>query len=199
MPAPRPLKSSPVLATAGVGHYFDHRAATGQAIEMLVGAELNVLWLNAAALTLVSRPGPVSLADNRLILPQRRHEDALRAFLAGVEQGAAAWALHAEEPWLVRAEAIAPPDSATAWLLTWQAKDHAGRYMWSDFGAHLRLTPSETRILHSLVDGSTVDQTAELLGVSVQTARTHVRRIYGKLGVNNREQLFATVMPYRWG
>ena len=43
----------------------------------------------------------------------------------------------------------------------------------------------------SLLDGMTVDQTAGQLSVSVQTARTHVRRIYAKLGVSNREQLFA--------
>jgi DNA-binding CsgD family transcriptional regulator len=80
-------------------------------------------------------------------------------------------------------------------MLTWQEMDRADRYLWADIGLALRLTPSETRVHHSLLNG----QTAGRLAVSVQTARTHVRRIYAKLGVNSREQLFAAVLPYRWG
>ena len=166
---------------------------------MLVSVELEVLWSNAAALALMSRRGPISLSDNRLILPHRRQEDSLRGFLTGFGAGSGVWVLQAEEAWLVRAELIAPADAPPAWLLTWQAMTGPDRYLWSDIGPHLRLTPSETRILRSLLDGSTVDQTAAGLGISVQTARTHVRRIYAKLAVNNREQLFATVLPYRWG
>lgn len=199
MSAPRPVNSPCLPQASEAARYFDHRAATCRSAEMLVGAELELLWSNAAALALMSRRGPVSLIDNRLILPQRRQEDGLRAFLTSLEDGTGVWALKAEESWLVRAETIAPAASPPAWLLTWQALADTDRYLWSDIGANLRLTPSETRILRSLLDGMSVDQTAGQLSVSVQTARTHVRRIYAKLKVSNREQLFAVVLPYRWG
>lgn len=199
MSAPRPSSSPPAPSVPAAASYFAHRAATGRSAEMLVSAELELLWSNAAALALMSRRGPVSLSDNRLILPQRRQEDSLRTFLAALDEGTGLWALKAEDGWLVRCEAIAPADAPPAWLLTWQDMADAGRYLWSDVGAHLRLTPSEVRVLKSLLDGMSVDQTAGQLAVSVQTARTHVRRIYAKLGVSNREQLFATVLPYRWG
>lgn len=199
MSAPCP-SSYPTVRSASEGaRYFDHRAATCRSAEMLVSAELEVLWSNAAALALMSRRGPVRLSDNRLILSLRRQEDSLRAFLTGLGEGAGVWAMKAEERWLVRAETIAPADAPPAWLLTWQAMADPDRYLWSDIGVHLRLTPSETRILRSLVDGLTVDQAASQLAVSVQTVRTHVRRIYAKLAVSNREQLFAAVLPYRWG
>ncbi|MEY4554906.1 MAG: hypothetical protein RL093_25 [Pseudomonadota bacterium] len=199
MSAPRPLNSPVLPSTLEATRYFDHRAATCRSAEMLVSAELEVLWSNAAALALMLRGGPVRLSDNRLILPQRRQEDSLRAFLTTLNEGAGVWALKAEDSWLVRAETIVPPAASPAWLLTWQAMGDPDRYLWSDIGANLRLTPSETRILRSLLDGMSVDQTAGQLSVSVQTARTHVRRIYAKLGVSNREQLFAAVLPYRWG
>jgi DNA-binding CsgD family transcriptional regulator len=199
MLAPRVLTSPSPAAAPDAARYFDHRAATCRGIEMLVGIDLDLLWSNAAALALMSRRGPISLADNRLILSQRRQEDSLRSFLADLQDGADVWALEAEGGWLVRAEAITPADAPPAWLLTWQSMAQADRYLWADIGLHLRLTPSETRILRSLVDGSTVEQTANQLAVSIQTVRTHVRRIYAKLGVNNREQLFAMVLPYRWG
>ena len=182
-----------------VSRYFEHRAATGRAMEMLVSAELELLWTSAAALAQASLPGPFSLSNDRLILPQRRQEEGLRAFLAGLGAGAGVWALEADGRWLVRAEPIAPGEAPRAWLLTWQAMDRADRYLWADIGLALRLTPSETRILHSLLNGHTVDQSADRLAVSVQTVRTHVRRIYAKLGVNSREHLFAAVLPFRWG
>lgn len=199
MLAPRLLPPPAVLAPSEAAAYFDHRAATGRTPEMLVSAELDVLWTNAAALSLTARRGQVSLGDNRLILSPRRQEESLRAFLSDLGEQCGVWALQADEAWLVRAEPIAPADAPPAWLLTWQSMHQADRYLWADVGAHLRLTRSETRILRSLLDGSTVDETAVQLAVSIQTARTHVRRIYVKLGVNNREQLFAAALPYRWG
>lgn len=190
----------PTARSASEGaRYFDHRAATGRSAEMLVNADLVLLWSNAAGIALMSRRGPVSLSDNRLIVSQRQQEDSLRQFLTTLEEGTGVWALKSGEGWLVRAETIAPADAPPAWLLTWQSMTHADRYMWSDVATHLRLTPSEARILQSLLFGLTVDETALQLSVSVQTARTHVRRIYAKLGVSNREQLFAAVLPYRWG
>lgn len=182
-----------------VSRYFEHRAAMGRAMEMMVSGELELLWTSAAALAQASLPGPFSLSNDRLILPQRRQEDGLRAFLADLGEGVGVWALDADGRWLVRAEPIAPAEAPRAWMLTWQAMDRADRYLWADIGLALRLTPSETRVLNSLLNGQTVDQTASRLAVSVQTARTHVRRIYVKLGVNSREQLFAAVLPYRWG
>jgi len=181
--------SSTTRRGSDVSRYFEHRAATGRAMEMMVGADLELLWTSAAALAQASLPGPFSLSNDRLILPQRRQEEGLRAFLAGLDDGVAVWALEADGRWLVRAETIAPAEAPRAWMLTWQAMDRADRYLWADVGLALRLTPSETRILHSLLNGQTVDHTADRLAVSVQTARTHVRRIYAKLGVNSRLQL----------
>lgn len=198
MRTPRALSSTPHPGP-DVGRYFEHRAATGRVIEMMVGAELELFWANAATLAQASSPGPFSLSNDRLILPQRRQEEGLRAFLADLCGEAGVWMLEAEEQWLVRAEPIAPAETARVWMLTWQAMHRADRYLWADIGLALRLTPSEVRILHSILNGQTVDQTADRLAVSVQTARTHVRRIYAKLGVNSREQLFAAVLPYRWG
>lgn len=199
MLAPQRLASSPLPTTVEASRYFDHRAATCRAAEMMVGAELELLWSNAAALALMSRRGAVSLGDNRLILSQRRQEDSLRTFLANLADTVGLWILQADDAWLVRAEAIAPADAPPVWLLTWQAMDQADRYLWADIGEHLRLTPSETRVLLKLLDGSTVEQASGQLSVSVQTTRTHVRRIYAKLGVKSREQLFAVALPYRWG
>ena len=199
MLAQRLLSPSTCLAPSAATAYFDHQAATSRTPVMLVGADLDVLWTNAAALGLSSRRCQISLGDDRLILSPSRHEDGLRAFLAEMGEDPGAWVFDADEAWLVRVDPISPADAPPAWLLTWQLMDGEDRYLWADLGAHLNLTPSETRILRSLLDGSSVDETAAQLSISVQTARTHVRRIYAKLDVSNREQLFAVALPYRWG
>lgn len=199
MLAPRLSPPSTSLAPSAAAAYFDHRAATSRTPVMLLGADLDVLWTNAAALGLSSRRSQIALVDDRLILSPRRHEDSLRAFLAETCVDPGVWVLEADEAWLVRVDPISPADAAPAWMLTWQLMDGEDRYLWADLGAHLSLTPSETRILRSLLDGSSVDETAVQLSISIQTARTHVRRIYAKLDVSNREQLFAVALPYRWG
>lgn len=195
-------------ALSGPGHvaalkadrYFDHRAAVGRTPEMLVAGDLEVVWLNAAGLGLTARTGPVSLGGGRIILAHRSQEDGLRAFLDGLDDEPGVWVLDGPQGrWLIRAEPIAPVDAPTAWLLTWRSMDEDGCHLWADINAAFGLTRSEARLLHYLLGGRTVDEAAVDLSISVQTARTHVRRIYVKLGVSNREQLFATALRYRWG
>jgi hypothetical protein len=74
-----------------------HRAATCRVAEMLVGAELKLLWSNAAALALMARRGAVSFGDNRLILSQRRQEDSLRSFLANLADTVGLWVLQVDD------------------------------------------------------------------------------------------------------
>lgn len=71
--------------------------------------------------------------------------------------------------------------------------------IWAKFGPALGLTAAEESILKRLVDGANVEAAALALGVSVATARTHIKRAYGKLGVSSREEMFAELLPFRLG
>lgn len=51
-----------------------------------------------------------------------------------------------------------------------------------------RLSPRELEVLQLLSDGSGVSQVARALFVSESTAKTHISRIYEKLGAANRAQ-----------
>jgi DNA-binding CsgD family transcriptional regulator len=52
------------------------------------------------------------------------------------------------------------------------------------------LSPRETEVFALLARGHSYAHIAELLFVSSNTVKTHVRNIYGKLGVGSREELF---------
>lgn len=199
MPA-RNAPSTPPASSMDVRRYFEHRQATGAAVEMLVGSDLEVLWLSAAALSQGARKGPFAFGADRLILPSRPEEDRLRAFLDTIEAAPGVWTMPvADKAWLVHAEPITPPETARAWLLTWRPAASPGGNLWADVGGALKLTRAETRMLMLLLDGRSVEDAARGQSISVETARTHVRRIYAKLGVSNRGQLFTAALPYRWG
>lgn len=51
------------------------------------------------------------------------------------------------------------------------------------------LTPAEARLAVRLKDGLSISESAELLGVSVNTARNQLRSIFQKIGVNRQSEL----------
>ena len=64
-------------------------------------------------------------------------------------------------------------------------QETAGEAMLTDAG----LTPREREIAHLLARGLSYKEISGQLFVSLSTVQTHVGRIYGKLGVNNKTEL----------
>lgn len=54
------------------------------------------------------------------------------------------------------------------------------------------ITARELEVLHLMVEGFTYEEIARHLVVSINTVRTHVKSLYGKLNVNNRASAIAT-------
>jgi DNA-binding NarL/FixJ family response regulator len=52
-----------------------------------------------------------------------------------------------------------------------------------------QLTPREGEVLEHLQEGATNAEIAERLAIGVETVRTHVRKIYRKLGIASRREL----------
>jgi DNA-binding NarL/FixJ family response regulator len=61
------------------------------------------------------------------------------------------------------------------------------------------LTPRETEILSSLVDGLSYKKIAEKYFISISTIRTHICNIYDKLHVNSKTEAVAKVLRPRQG
>jgi DNA-binding CsgD family transcriptional regulator len=56
------------------------------------------------------------------------------------------------------------------------------------------LTRTEQQIVKQMIQGQSVSEIAAEIHKSVLTVRTHVKRIYSKLHVGSKEQLFSTLM-----
>ena len=59
------------------------------------------------------------------------------------------------------------------------------------------LTPREHDLLRHMVDGLTAKEIAARLGISIHTADTHTRNLFGKLGVHSRAAAVARAMRER--
>ncbi|MDP4094571.1 MAG: helix-turn-helix transcriptional regulator [Bacillota bacterium] len=55
----------------------------------------------------------------------------------------------------------------------------------------LSLTPREKEVLEHICDGQDRDVLANILGISENTVKIHIRNIYSKFGVKNRDGLYA--------
>ncbi|WP_127583206.1 response regulator transcription factor [Paenibacillus koleovorans] len=60
------------------------------------------------------------------------------------------------------------------------------------------LTSRETEMLHALADGLSNGEIAVRFGITEATVKTHVFRLYGKLGVKRRGQAIAKAREMKW-
>lgn len=67
---------------------------------------------------------------------------------------------------------------------------------WSPIARHYGLTFGEVRVLRLLLQGLSITDAASQLRIATVTGRTHVKSIYNKIGVKNREQLLAFALSF---
>ncbi len=81
-------------------------------------------------------------------------------------------------------------ESCSPYLLNlavkWQPADDGG-----DVGSLQQLTKTEVRVLRNISEGKTNREIARINYVSIETVKTHVQRIFKKLGVGNRTEAVA--------
>lgn len=162
---------------------------------VIVSAEtLDIIEANAAASRLLSAPGDLSRNGDRLVLGGVAASDRFRLFLAGLNAVPGVYVVgSSDDRTLLRVERIEKSNLIAVHIVT---PDH-GDGLWADTRAIFGLTPAEDRLIKRLIGGANIEEISEDLNISIETARTHVRRSYLKIGVNNREQLFAALAPFR--
>lgn len=91
-----------------------------------------------------------------------------------------------------------------------QSADASGAVPWSDevkyvdrlsircdlIGKKYYLSQRETEIMHLFARGNTMAAIAKELFISENTVKTHMRRLYAKLGIHKKQQLFSMVNTY---
>lgn len=168
----------------------------------LVTRRLKVVDHNRAAERLLEPGGDMHIVAGHLAFVEKFRAAAFQAFLAGLDDKPRGWAYRRTNGafMMVRADpfagAPADVDGDLICLTIYPSEDDA-RYVWADFAPHFDLTRSEAAVVKRLVAGQHAAAVAEELGLSIETIRTHIRRIYNKLEISSREQLFAIAGQFR--
>jgi DNA-binding CsgD family transcriptional regulator len=165
---------------------------------IILGEDLRPLWTNPAADAILAAATDFQLIHGVFACVDKAQGPVMRAFLAGLGDEPEAWIYSRDDTHqLLRAEAVRPAGLPPATAVMIYPVDREDRFLWSDFPKVFGLTRAETVVVKLIVGGASADMIAEELSVALDTVRTHVRRIYAKLGVNNREQLFSRISPFR--
>jgi DNA-binding CsgD family transcriptional regulator len=166
-----------------------------QAMLFMNNEDLRVVWMNDAASRLL-REHTAGIKNGRIHLSQRGQQKSFEEFLSGSPLASDSWSLDLTNGRgaLVFRCRMVPETGHT--LLSIYSTEVPSTHL-PDVKGLLGLTPSEARIVKGLVGGRRADELSEDLGVSLETVRTHIRRIYLKTGVNSREQLIAKVSAFR--
>ena len=156
---------------------------------------LRVFWTNSAG-KVALRSAWLTHPGGRIVLTQRSQQVDFDQFLRRAESEAVSWVLNLADgqgALIFRCRSIAGAPYKIVSIFNPENPSTA----LPDVGALLGLTPSESRITQGLMDGHRADELAQDQGISLETVRTHIRRIYLKTGANSREQLIAKISAFR--
>lgn len=158
---------------------------------MMLSADLVVRWISNAAKALIDS-GDVRVVDGRLVPRSAIVTDLIN----NCETGTATCALlqDAEQrTWVVWARRLSgPPESLVGVIF------HPPLHS-SCFSALVdthTLTPSEGRVVEMLLNGLETGRIAQILNVSNETLKTHLKHIYCKMNVKSRGELFAQALGF---
>lgn len=178
---------------------------------VVTGPEGEIRFANHSADRLLSRGNAIDAKSGRLRAARPRHSDALHALIGraaetAIGKGAMAVdavALPCDEgaPLAVVAEPLAPAHgsciggAAKAGAILFIGDSEASRSppagrMQIVYG----LTTAEARLAAAIVEGNGVTSAGESLGISPNTAKYHLKAVFGKVGVANQAQLVRRVL-----
>ena len=195
------------LTAALIAH--DHPGTEGL---MLVDRDLRLLWADADAEMLLARQGAFRIAGGRLALSDAAASHRLGAAVracarpdsAAARQGGIAFAcpksgaplvlevLAHRAPQGVAVPFIDASPAATA-LIVVHDDTHRSERRLAELIARYGLTRAEARLALEIAKGDGRAAAAARAGISVNTARTHLASIFGKMGVHRQAELMRKI------
>jgi DNA-binding CsgD family transcriptional regulator len=157
---------------------------------LVINRDWEIKWANALARALISNSDPIEVVDGSLRFCNRDGGRTLmRVFDDSRGEG----------------EEVAIPIPAKSGVFIARLSSLAMRHYdllltiepvrqkrsFARFDLLFSLTESEYRVALNLLDGRNAVESAKSLSVSVETTRTHIKRIYSKTATNTREGLLS--------
>ena len=200
-PAPSPVPAAPA---SGFGEATLDRLPTGVVV---VDGKLQVLFTNRRGAELLAKGDGFLLSPTGICRASRTAETAQLQRLVtqalavpehpgGNRLGGLSLTRNSGErplPVVVAPMAARPGEPAVAMLLV-SDPDHQPLPAVETVGQLFDLTEAEARLALALTEGHRVEDAAALLGITANSARTYLKRIFAKTGVDRQAELVRLIM-----
>ncbi|WP_257557407.1 helix-turn-helix transcriptional regulator [Sphingobium sp. CFD-2] len=171
----------------------------------IIDRSLRLHWQNRAATALLQHSSELQEQDGRLFALQPANHARLKLFAAhaGSDASSSMVILPVADDYLIlRGRPIGASgrgeQGEQIGIMFFSAKHFIDQSIVSgDVKDIYRLTNGEYKILSAMMSGMNAEQISGNLEISLETVRTHIRRIYSKTGVRSREALFAQLQPFK--
>ena len=191
-----PMTAKPAASVEALAlHAFESYA---HAAVLLTPVEPLIVWQNAASRRLFLDHG-IGQGGGRIVLPNRQHQPSFEAFLASAGVRPATWIMPGsglEDTLIFRCRRLLQEGDAVGRVLTVHSPAEPSTTV-PDIRSIFGLTPAEMKVLECLVEGMSAETLSAELNITLETARTHIRRVYNKMEVSGREQLIALTNRFR--
>jgi DNA-binding CsgD family transcriptional regulator len=181
-----------------LGPALNRWMAVDRCARVLVDDTLRAWWVNPAAEALLGETGVLVVRNHHVRTGENRFERQLRTLVERASAEVAVQCIRdprSGEQLVLTAQRLAAPSDHLVGLTLQRA---SGEFVLklADLHEAFGLTRTEARVAYHLMSGSTAEETARELRVSLETVRTHIKRGYAKLGVSSREAFFHRLTPF---
>jgi len=176
----------------------EHRRLLEAALDQLplgiavIGASGAIVSINSTLLVMLREHACLAISAGRLVSrPQRALADALQQVMAepggdvplrldGANGGLCIWVSR-----LMGDGQTAEEARLAVWVASSNARSLAESGLRKMFGT----TPAETRLIQQLITGRALDEAAQNLNISINTAKTQLKSVFEKVGVKRQSEL----------
>ena len=165
----------------------------------IITSDLALIWLNRAARQMFEERTTFLIDEGRLSCSDEDQLPVLSTLIETLGRQPGVWVYRVAQGRhrVVRVEPITSQDVLKVYGLTLYPEASKDSYQWADLTAVFGLTKAQSLVVQSMFAGLTAEEISIAQGVSLDTIRTHIKRLYLKLSVTSREQLFALISPFQ--
>lgn len=167
---------------------------------IIIDEKFFVLAANTAARNLLRDEDALKLNAGRLGFMSKAAQDEATVFFTRRFRRRTAFVApsthHDHPPIIISAQTISPRGLPLRHALELKRAERPSVVRLIHVARRMRLTPTEMQVVEKVARGIDVEAAADEMGIQIETVRTHLKRIYTKLGISSRGELFALIMRH---
>lgn len=170
-----------------------------QRARIIIDSSFTIHWTNHIADQALASGRDLIDRNGRLEPAIATANDEFRAFMTSAGHDLSCLALERKDGdghFIIFTQKLADLGNQRIYGIAFRGSGGDFEPQWADVSRTFQLTPTEAKVLRLLLDGHVAEKAAAQLSITAETVRSHIRKIYSKMSVSSREQLFRKVAPF---